>query len=272
MMGPNDRTMAPSSSADTANADADVNAGDCLCISCLRVSSASTSAFTCGTSMSEQYRSRYIKVTGTIVRRRSMGKYLAFAEIQSTSSCVCNNSNSLTHHSMDTTRAEHDPPPASLPTSSSSTSDSGIHVVKVAFRRKSPSWNMAIKNSLLPYGAKVELYVVNIDGDVDAAAVKATDASSVTSSSSNNNNGKDVDPPESAPLSQHQPSPQQTLSSSVFEVHSWTVLVNPSEIALDQATMTTTDGRGNCIRDQGVSCSKYRRYPIVRYLETIRTR
>lgn len=253
--------MASSFSATTADVDVDVDDRDCLCISCLRVSS-----------MSEQYRSRsrsrsrYIKVDGTIVRRRSMGKYLAFAEIQSTSCCTCDNSNNslvMSHSSIET--AQDNP-----------------HIVKVAFRRKSPSWNMAkddtfpIKNSLLPYGAKVELYVVqvvndNVNVDDNAAAVKTLDASSASNNNNmNTSDGQDVDPSESTPPSRHPP--PSPLSSYVFEVHSWVVLVNPSETALDQATLTTTDNRGIRIRDEGVSCSKYLRARQESYMQAQTTR
>jgi hypothetical protein len=257
-MGANERMASPSSTetADVAvGVGVNMVAGDFLCISCLRASSASTAA------LSKPYKSRskYIKVIGTIVRRRSMGKYLAFAEIQSTSSCTCTNSNSAT---------EDDPFPPASDSDSDSDISGMIHadVVKVAFRRKSPSWNMAgndtfpIKNSMLPYGAKVELYIVNnVDVNINAAAVKATTDPSTTdasSASSNNINGQDVDRQESTPLSHSQPLPSLS-SSSVFEVHSWAILVNPSETALYQASLSATDDdRGN---NEGISCSKYLR-------------
>jgi hypothetical protein len=59
-----------------------------------------------------------------------MGKYLAFAEIQSTSSCTCNNSNSL--EKCSTATAEDDSPPHLL---QQVTASDSIHVV-AAFRRK----------------------------------------------------------------------------------------------------------------------------------------
>jgi hypothetical protein len=253
-MSSNDIMTSPSS-ADTADAVVDIGVDDCLCISCLRASLRSTAA------LSKPYKSRYVKVTGTIVRRRSMGKYLAFAEIQSTSRCTCNNNNL-----MGQSATEDDSSP---PTSDSDSNISGMihaHVVKVAFRRKSPSWNTAgddtfpIKNSLLPYGAKVELYVVNIDIDVDATTVKPTTDFSNTGASSaiNNNNRQDVDPPASTPLSRHQPLSSSLSSSSVFEVHSWAILVNPFETALDLASISATDDDcGN--NNEGISCSKYLR-------------
>jgi hypothetical protein len=162
--------------------------------------------------------------------RRSMGKQLAFADIQTATASSDSESNG--------------PATGTDIIHSHATTDDNNGIVRVAFRRKSPSWNTArddtfpMKNSALPYGAKVELYVVVMvvdAGDVDAQAKsKANDTTT------------------DAETSLPQPQQRRQQLPAPFDVHSWVVLVNQSETALKQAA--TTDSNG--IRE-GVSCSTY---------------
>jgi hypothetical protein len=110
-----------------------------------------------------------MQVVGFIVRRRSMGKYLAFADIQVEESDENNDKESI---------------------------------LKVAFRRTSPSWNtedddsFPRKASALPYGAKVRLDLRN----------------------------------------------RQTDSGNSLEVHTWEILSNPRDAALEAAKEKGTEG------------------------------
>jgi hypothetical protein len=109
-----------------------------------------------------------MQVVGFIVRRRSMGKYLAFADIQ---------------------------------VEESDENDKET-ILKVAFRRTSPSWNIEDddsfpqKTSALPYGAKVRLDLRN----------------------------------------------RQTDSGNSLEVHTWEILSNPRDAALEAAKEKDTEG------------------------------
>jgi len=83
-----------------------------------------------------------IKITGTIVRRRCLGKHLAFADIQLTSWLEPANDEKLEHQVRKNIN----------------------DIIKVAFRRSSPSWNtqddtnvFPTKNSSLPHGATVAM-------------------------------------------------------------------------------------------------------------------
>jgi hypothetical protein len=237
--------MASSSSLSTDNATETASATDTLstptllssgAVSCTGTGGNSSLTLDQSQSQTQSQQCQLLKVSGTIVRRRSMGKQLAFADIQTATAAT----GACTATATATVGAEINP-------SRPCPTDDNNGIVRVAFRRKSPSWNTArdetfpIKNSALPYGAKVELYVV----------VVVADAGDVDAQTKSNAKAKANDTTTDAETSLPQQQRQQQLPAP-FDVHSWVVLVNPSETALKQAA--TTDSNG--IRE-GVSCSTY---------------
>lgn len=125
-----------------------------------------------------------IKVTGTIVRRRCMGKNLAFANIEVISWL----SQAQAH---DETKQEEQ-----------QIIKNDNKIIKVAFRRMSPSWytqgddkSFPIKNSALPHGAKVTMTLYN------NCLI------------------------------------EETSSAAHLEVCSWKILTHPHDIAMNYASM-----------------------------------
>mmetsp|Transcript_8242 Transcript_8242/g.10463 ORF Transcript_8242/g.10463 Transcript_8242/m.10463 type:complete len:381 (+) Transcript_8242:150-1292(+) len=97
-------------------------------------------------------------VTGIIIRRKSFGKFLAFAtlkvlHVESDDGAAINNDESIDGIEIENIR------------------DESIKVLKLVFQRKSNWWNSQFddtfptKNSLLPYGAKVRAVVCTRDPD-----------------------------------------------------------------------------------------------------------
>ena len=146
-----------------------------------------------------------MKLIGYIVRRRCIGRNLAFADIQLVE-------------------------PASLDMASASVLFATLHpqfvdqlplrLIQVVFRRDGPEWNQEWdetfphKNAKLPYGGKVTVEIFPDDGRAGA-----------TTSSKN---GGDDDSSQRRPPS--------------FLVHRWELLEHPRDRALEEAQSSTSDG------------------------------
>ena len=139
----------------------------------------------------EPQSSHLVKVTGTIVRRRCLGKHLAFADVD-LSSC----SSPITQHDGDEEGQQ--------------TRKDKNDIIKVAFRRSSPSWNtqddnnlFPTKNALLPHGATVAMILCHNHSIM---------------AEHNRDNGE-----------------EKNSSTAYLEVSSWKILTHPHDIAVKYA-------------------------------------
>lgn len=117
-----------------------------------------------------------MKVTGTIVRRRSMGKHLAFAQIQRDQ----DQDHDQTEDNNDNSKREKD------------------KIIQVSFRRASPSWNkdfdetFPTKASSLPYGAHVEMELYPRQGQTQKPFPRHNTDTETPNSHIDNNNDWEV--------------------------------------------------------------------------------
>ena len=103
-----------------------------------------------------------MKVIGYVVRRRCLGKWLAFADIATIDDSDSENQEKESVNNSDDVERqsgssiENDPNNDGVSSSSSS-------ILRVMFQRQSPSWNKEYDNTFpnkttkLPYGCKIEL-------------------------------------------------------------------------------------------------------------------
>lgn len=150
-----------------------------------------------------------IDVYAIIVRRRSMGKNLAFLHVKIVEG---KNEGPLIDGGMQMQETEP---------------------MQVVFRRKSTSWdsshdNFPVKNSQLPYGALVRLQLYQCQ------------------SSDQNNTSTTIGPK--------------------YEVHQWSILVDPREEATDHAKASDVDNTDGS-QTEGISCTKYFTSRMNQYLK-----
>ena len=168
-----------------------------------------------------------MKVIGYVIRRRCLGKWLAFADI-----AICNENDNDDDD-------DNNNPSATFTTSS----NTDKYILSVVFQRESPSWNKVYddtfptKSSKLPYGSKIELEIC--EGPKPYT-------------SNDNSNDDDNDKSNNATQS-------SSSSSYCFEVHQWKMISNPRDHAMELAMTNTSSkddiGGGGGIG--GISCSIY---------------
>ena len=183
-----------------------------------------------------------MRVEGIIVRRRSMGRSLAFADIR----IIGGYNDGTNSDNVDNNGQKNN------------NNDDDV-IIRVAFRRMSPSWDISkddtfpTKKSSLPFGAKVmlelrECCAASANNTVAAKDEKVEQRVGATGTSTGRN---DKEP---------------------LEVHSWHLLSYPSEIATKAASIRPTqnsissdnrngkktkndDSDGNS--HNGISCTEY---------------
>lgn len=170
-----------------------------------------------------------MEVTGIIIRRRSLGKHLAFADVEV-----------ITNHRRSDGEEESD----HLNEADNKQGD----IIHVAFRRTSVSWDTTrdntfpTKNSLLPYGAKISLQLCKRGGD-------GTHIGSERSSHGND---------EGMALANQSGGGK----APSWEVSSWDVITHPHKIATDHARQKITaddnlpNNEGHCDKG-GILCTAY---------------
>jgi len=143
-----------------------------------------------------------MKVTGTIIRRRSMGKHLAFADIEVVD----------LHHRND--YEDEDEDQGHVIEGDNNRGD----IIHIAFRRASPLWDKArddtfpTKNALLPYGAKLSLQLCKREDKTHIDTALSSNGHEMTH---DNQAGK--------------------KKASCWEVSSWEIITHPHKIAIDHA-------------------------------------
>jgi len=152
-----------------------------------------------------------LEIKAIIVRRRSMGKNLAFSHVKVMEGMKMKGD-------IDTGKDEN--------------------IIQVVFRRQSNAWDSSkdetfpTKNSQLPYGAVIKLQLYQSHNESNQQGASAI-----------------------------------THNTPKYEVHRWSILVDPRIEAVDHAKTVHPADDADGIQHEGVSCSKYFTSRMNQYLK-----